>query len=40
MIRQFKHVGVEEAIRFLVEFGIVAYTAMIVLKVIESYNLF
>lgn len=40
MIRQFKHIGAEEAIIILVEFGIVAYAAMIVLKVIKSYSLF
>lgn len=40
MIRRFKHVGAEEAIRMVIEFGIVAYAAMIVLKVINSYSLF
>lgn len=40
MLKQFKHVNGEEAIRMMVEFGLVAYTAMIVLKVITSYSLF
>lgn len=39
MFKPFKHVDAEEVIRIMIEFGIVVYAAMIVLKVINSYSL-